>query len=428
GTPEAYDMIFPGGAFRKALLEAWLTSIWISNSPFRPTEYADDLTWIFDHPVKNDSWNGSSLSMNNRYAYVNVSAIHYGGWYDLFTQATLDGFYGYNYLGGSRAQGKQRLVMGPVGHGEFGRMSRTFNGASTLRFRNANQNPLGEWEYEMRSAAMFNTTINWTTPNVAYYLMGDVADPLVDANKWIYTTGWPVPYNNKSYYLNGNKSLSLAAPGANQTISYLYDPADPVSTKGGNNFCQNATLELDALGTPDPDYLNQRNKYPEGIGPYDQARAQNFSRQDIIVFESPALMTPLTITGRVTANLWVSSNCTDTTFTAMLMDQYENGSCYNIMDGILVMRYRDGIDQVAADLQGVTYYRITIDLWSTAWQFNTGHKIKVAISSSNYPRFERHPNNSNPITNHPSLFNIANNSILCGTGLYNASITLPVVA
>jgi predicted acyl esterase len=91
------------------------------------------------------------------------------------------------------------------------------------------------------------------------------------------------------------------------------------------------------------------------------------------------------------------------------------------------MRYRDGFDHEAGDLHDGEYYRITVDLTSTAWQFNTGHRIKVAISSSNYPRFERHPNNNLALTNHPSNFNIANNTVLCGTGIHNASIVLPTV-
>ncbi len=165
----------------------------------------------------------------------------------------------------------------------------------------------------------------------------------------------------------------------------------------------------------------------EGIGPYDQQQAGNLKRKDVIVFETAPLGSPVSVVGRIAVNLWVASNCTDTAFTAMLMDRYEDGRCYNVLDGIQVMRYREGPDHLAANMAGGQYYRITIDLWSTAWQFNTGHKITVAISSSNYPRFERHPNNSLPASNHPGNFYIANNTILCGAGIYNASIVLPTV-
>ncbi|NMC03928.1 MAG: CocE/NonD family hydrolase [Candidatus Lokiarchaeota archaeon] len=427
GSPEFYDILYPGGALRKSLVERWNTDNWIMNKPTRLTEYDDSISWIVGHPVKNAAWNSTSLSMNNRFANVNVSAIHVGGWYDVFSQGTIDGFVGYNYHGGSGAQGKQRLVMAPIAHGNFGEMSSTFSGASTLRFKNLEGDPTWIWEAQMRSAAIFGTTMNWSDPCVAFYLMGDVNDENVNANKWFFANQWPLPHANTTLYFHGNKTLSGNVPASNASMSYLYDPAFPVNTKGGNNLYQYTALELDALGTPDPAYGNLRKKYPVGIGPYDQKQAGNLGRADVIVFESGVLSAPLTIVGRVKADLWVASNCTDTAFTVMLMDEYTNGSCYNVLDSILVTRYRNGVDHEAGDLQAGKYYRITVDLTSTAWQFNAGHKIKVAISSSNYPRFERHPNNNLPLTNHPGSFNTANNTLLCGTGIYNASIVLPTV-
>jgi putative CocE/NonD family hydrolase len=426
GSPEIHDhLIFQGGAFRKGLLESWLAMIAVQNEPERPTEYADALAWYFAHPLKDNAWNGTSLSLNNRYANVKVSALHVGGWYDIFDQGTIDGFVGYNYNGSASAIGKQRLVMGPIGHGNFGELSKDFNHASTLRFRGGDISGHANWEAEMRNAAIFGSDINWSAPRVAYYLMGDVNDLACTANKWYYADDWPVPHSDTVYYLQGDKSLATGVPGTNQTLSYLYDPADPVMTRGGNNFVSTvASLEPDALGVPNEGRVLQY----EGIGPYDQQAAGNLGRSDVIVFQSPVLAAPVSVVGRVTVDLWIASNCTDTAFTAMLMDEFTNGSCYNVLDGITVARYREGFDHAAGDLQDGKYYKISIDLWSTAWQFNTGHRIKLAISSSNYPRFERHPNNSLPLTNHPGGFNIANNTILCGPGIYNASIVLPTAA
>ncbi|MEX2681751.1 MAG: CocE/NonD family hydrolase [Candidatus Sigynarchaeota archaeon] len=425
GSPEYYDyMIFQGGAFRKGMIESWLYMISESNKPKRPTEYSDAIAWYFGHPLKDNAWNGTSLSLNNRYANVKVSALHVGGWYDIFSQGTLDGFVGYNYNGAASALGKQRLVMGPIGHGKFGELSAAFNHASTLRFPDADASRHANWEAEMRNAAIFGGDINWSGPRVAYYLMGDVNDPSSTANKWYYANDWPVPHSDTTYYLHGNRSLATVVPGTNQTISYVYDPDDPVPTRGGNNLISTvASLEPDALGLPQGGRVLQY----EGIGPYDQQAAGNLGRSDVIVFQSPVLTAPVSVVGRVMVNLWIASNCSDTAFTAMLMDQFPNGSCYNVLDGIAVTRYREGYDHVASDLQDGRYYKISIDLWSTAWQFNTGHRIKIAISSSNYPRFERHPNNSLPLTNHPGSFNVARNTILCGTGMYNASIVLPTV-
>nr|MDO8086199.1 CocE/NonD family hydrolase [Candidatus Sigynarchaeum springense] len=429
GSPEFYDhAIFQGGAFRKGMIETWMKEILEDgNEPRRPNEYSDDIAWLFAHPLKGPAWNSTSLSMNGRYANVKVSALHVGGWYDIFSQGTIDGFVGYNYGGGASALGKQRLVMGPFGHGTFGDLSDYFNHSSSLRFSDGDTSGHASWEAEMRDAAIKGTPINWSAPCIAYYLMGDTVHPTANANKWHYAYQWPVPHINQTYYLYGNKTLGTSVPPSNQTISYLYDPTNPVPTRGGNNLNQIASLEGDGIGVPSSDDPTRVLNF-EGIGPYDQQRAGNLGRDDVVVFESAPLGAPVSVVGRIYVNLWVASNCTDTAFTAMLMDRYEDGRCFNVLDGIQVMRFREGYDHVAANMNGGQYYRISIDLWSTAWQFNTGHRITLAISSSNYPRFERHPNNSLPASNHPGNFNVANNTILCGTGIHNASIVLPTVA
>ncbi|MBN2150637.1 MAG: CocE/NonD family hydrolase [Candidatus Lokiarchaeota archaeon] len=429
GSPEYHDhVVYQGGAFRKGLLETWIrNSMYLANEPRRSTEYSDALAWYFGHQLKDAAWNSTSLSMNDRYAGVKASALHVGGWYDIFSQGTIDGFVGYNYHGGPGAAGKQRLVMGPVGHGQFGVMSDFFNHASSLSFREGDTSGHAGWEAEMRDAAIKGTPINWSGPCVAYFLMGDAEHPTAAANKWHYADQWPVPHVNTTYYFHGNGTLGSAAAASNQTVSYLYDPANPVPTRGGNNLNQIATLEGDGLGIPAEDDPTRVLNF-EGIGPYDQQRAGNIGRCEVILFETEPLAAPLSVVGRVSVNLWVASNCTDTAFTAMLLDRYEDGRCYNVLDGIQVMRYREGPDHVATGMAGGQYYRVSVDLWSTAWQFNTNHRIGIAISSSNYPRFERHPNNSLPLTNHPGSFNVANNTVLCGAGAYNASVVLPTVA
>ncbi len=432
GAPELYDhMIFQGGAFRKAMLESWVYTIWKDNSPGRATEYSDAIDWIVSHQVKDASWNTTSLSMGHRYASVNVSAIHFGGWYDICSQGTIDGFIGYNYHGGPGALGKQRLVMGPYGHGKFGVLTPVFN-ATSLAFPRADESRHAGWENEMRSAALAGTPVNWSEPCVAYYLMGDVNQPssVTGANKWYYASGWPANDSTRVLYVASNGSLIDSNPAGNANVSCLYDPRYPVLTKGGNNLMADyASLELDALGFNnwDGDKHPDRVEQFVGTGPYDQAAARNLARSDVLVFESAPLPFPLSVVGNVRASLWVASNCTDTAFTVMLMDRYQNGSCYNILDGILVMRSRDGYNITAPDMIGGQAYEISVDLWSTAYQFNTGHRITIAISSSNYPRFERHPNHSGAFTNHPSSFNVANNSVLTG-GMYPSCIVLPVVS
>ncbi|MHA1889711.1 MAG: CocE/NonD family hydrolase, partial [Promethearchaeota archaeon] len=428
GTPDFHDiMVYQGGAFRKSQIESWLWLIAQANNPKRENEYNNSISWIINHPLKNESWNTTSLSINDKWINVTSSALHINGWYDIMSQGTLDGFVGYQYKGGYGARGKQRLIMGPAAHGVFGALSNVFN-ASTLHFPAADESGHSNWEQVMRDAALNGGYINWSEPSVAYYLMGDVNDPNVNANRWKYADKWPIDHVNTSLYIQDNNHLQFTNQILAGNYSFIYDPANPVPTRGGNNLMQIAYLEKDALGMnnyPGDPYLNRVEQFV-GIGPYDQKATGILNRSDVLVFTSDRLSEPFTITGHVWVKLTVSSNCSDTAFTAMLLDEYPNGSAYNILDGIKVMRSRNGPDQEAPALIFGQKYEILIDLWSTAYQFNSNHKIMLAISSSNYPRFERHPNNNDPLSNHPSDFNIANNTIFHGS-IYNSCVILPKV-
>lgn len=432
-TPEIYtQMLFPGGAFRKGLVEGWLAAINASNSPTRtPDELTSDLATIFDHPLMNGTfYNTMSLATNDRYANIHASAIHIGGWYDIFDQGIIDGFSGYQYNGGTGAYGHQRLIMGPIGHGAFGGLAKDGLPIKFLEFPNPTFSLQEEWENEMRDAACQGMHINWSKACVAYYLMGDVDHPGPGANLWHTASQWPLPdTNNVSWYLNGNMSLTTAPAATNKNNSFLYNPVNPVPTIGGNNLFDITTLQPGSLGVLQ---ANGRVDNFEGIGPYDQNETlpdgigNVLLRPDVLVYSSPVLSSPLTVTGRVTVRLNVTTNCTDTAFTAKLMDEYSNGNCFNILDGIQVLSARNGPNIQVAAVNGKTY-SITIDLWSTAYQFNTGHRIVLAISSSNYPRFERNPNklelpNDNPEQNG---FCIANNTI-CIMPITGSALELPV--
>jgi hypothetical protein len=131
----------------------------------------------------------------------------------------------------------------------------------------------------------------------------------------------------------------------------------------------------------------------------------------------------VTVAGNVQVTLNVTTNCTDTAFTAKLMDEYANGSCFNILDGIQTLSALNGLLNRTAAVPG-RFYTITIDLWSTAYQFNTGHRIVLAISSSNYPRFERNPNVFQVLSDHPSGFVVANNTV-CSSPVTGSALVLP---
>jgi hypothetical protein len=234
-------------------------------------------------------------------------------------------------------------------------------------------------------------------PSVWYYTMGDV--DVIDApgNQWRYADDWPVPADNVSWYFNDNRSLKKNLPTIQQHLTYIYDPTNPVPTIGGQN------LDLPA-------------------GSFDQTSIEG--RNDVLLFTSDVLVEPYEITGPVKARLFVSSDCPDTDFTVKLTDVYPDGKSMLITDGILRMRNRNGFDHWEFMNPG-QIYEIEVDLWSTSYIWNIGHRIRVAVSSSNYPRFLANPNTQDSISEN-STYNIALNTLhICN--LHPSCIIFPEI-
>jgi putative CocE/NonD family hydrolase len=154
------------------------------------------------------------------------------------------------------------------------------------------------------------------------------------------------------------------APEGEQAKAYAYDPKNPVPNIGGQE-----------LGVP--------------LGPMDQRRVEN--RPDVLLFSTGPLEKPFEATGRVTAKLFVSSDCPDTDFTVKLCDVYPDGRSMLVTDGVLRARYHKSFEEESL-LEPGQVYELDVDLWSTSLIFNKGHRIRVAVSSSNSPRFEANPN------------------------------------
>ncbi len=350
-TPDMYThAMYPGGEFRKNLVEEWLKN---QGSTYVLPELWDHENYTMDY------W--TNISLADKWDQVNVPAIHIGGWYDIFTQGTIDGFLGYQHQGGPGAQGKSKLILGPWTHGGAGITKQ------------------GELTYPDNSIDNFSQALFWqmvneytmdgptdydTWPAVTYYVMGDVTDPNASGNEWRYADDWPIPFIERAWYLQTDGSLQTSIPTDEQQFSYYYDPTNPVPTVGGGN-----------LNIP--------------AGPFDQRSVEN--RSDVLVFTSPVLEQPYEATGSIKAQLFVSSDCPDTDFTVKLTDVYPDGRSMLITDGILRMRNRNGFDHWELMEPG-TIYQVDVDLWSTSYVWNTGHQIRIAISSSNYPRCLNNPN------------------------------------
>ncbi len=394
-TPDLYKTsIYQGGAFRESLSTEWarLTA---------PNNYLYQLEQLTKHSLKDKFYNSTSLFMDigPTFENVSVSAIHIGGWYDLFQQGTLDGYIGYDDHGLTSAQGKQLLIMGPFTHGfpSEGQQGELFFPTKSVSASNLYLN----WEQQLFDHALLGTQFDWTDNRVAYYMMGDLNDSSSDVNNYRFAKDWPIPYVNDTWYFDVEGAfLNNTLPLANLNYSYLYDPRNPVPTLGGTNLI-----------------------IPSG--PFDQRSIEN--RTDVLVFDSSILTSPYETIGHMWAHLYVKSNCTNTDFTVKISDVYPDGKSILISDGIINAARRDGFNFTAPDLNGVKFAEVDIDLWSTAYKFNAGHKIRIAISSSNYPRFAANPNTgaAQQIYSYQYLQKfIANNSILVSPD-YPSHIILP---
>jgi putative CocE/NonD family hydrolase len=360
--------MYPGGEFRKNMIEEWLKG--------------QDSTYILPELLAHENYTldyWTNVSLEDNWQDVNVPAIHIGGWYDIFTQGTIDGFLGYQHQGGPGAIGKSKLIIGPWTHGGAGT---TMQGQLTYP-RNSvdNFSQLLFWqmvdEYTMNGPTDFDS---W--PAVTYYVMGDVNDTNASGNEWRYADDWPVVYTEQAWFFQTDGSLQTTIPVDAPPLTYTYDPTQPVPTIGGGN-----------LNIP--------------AGPYDQRPVEN--RSDVLVFSSPVLSTPYEATGPVIARLFVSSDCPDTDFTVKLTDVYPDGRSMLITDGILRMRNRNGTDHWELMEPG-TVYQVDVDLWSTSYIWNTGHQIRVDISSSNYPRCLNNPNTPDGIYKN-TTYTIAHNNL-----------------
>lgn len=342
-----------GGAFRKADIENWTTS-----NQFDPKS----LQIVRDHPNDDDYW--AKFDTTKHFDRMNVPAVHVGGWFDMFLQGTIDQFTGRQHHGASGAKGTQKLVIGPWQHA-VGKMP-----AGQLTFPNATSIP-----HAYDALRWFTHYLNGTDngvekePAVAYYVMGDTATPGAPGNEWRYANDWPIPAKETPVYLTGDRRLSLEKPATAATPhEYTFDPANPCPTIGGAN------LTIDR-------------------GPMDQRKIEG--RGDVLVFTSDVLDKPVEVTGRVLAKIFISSSAADTDLSVRLCDVYPDGRSMLIAEGMQRLRHRKSKAQPQPLTPG-QIEEVTVDCWSSSQIFNTGHRVRVTITSSNYPRFDVNPGTGHP--------------------------------
>ncbi|HEX7319415.1 MAG TPA: CocE/NonD family hydrolase [bacterium] len=383
-SPSMYHYTaFNGGEFRKALTETWLNSMgtpWLIDS-------------ICNHPDYDTMW--SYVDLTARWDSASCPIFHITGWYDIFLDGQLDAF--------PQLQARfhnQRLFIGPWGHSSWGSQYQ----GDLVYPANANMN---QTEFYLMMFDWYNYWLKDSTPalepQVLFYLMGDCeTQDTTNWNRWVQADTWPLPavlYKNL-YLHSGNLCDTFPPNQAGVHDTFAYDPQDPCPTYGGREYIGLST----------------------GYGPINQNPIEG--RPDVLVYTTPVLTAPVAVIGKLQAVLYAASNRFDTDWTVRITDVYPDGQSYLVTDNIMMARHRHGLDIQDSLVPGQPD-TFSIDLWSTAQVFNAGHRIRVIVSSSNYPRFEKNPNTGAPFRRDDPNTLTARQTVYCSSDL-PSRIRMPV--
>jgi putative CocE/NonD family hydrolase len=345
-----------------------LTSYRLFNLDGRQTMKAAELApyyldWLA-HPNYDDYW--KRVSIEEHFGDISVPALHIAAWYDIFLGGSLRNFEGIKAHGGSEAaRNGQQLLVTIGGHSGDKRKVGDVDFGPDAAF-NEDEAAL-DW-YDFLFKGVQNRFASGKP--VKLFVMG--------ANQWREEEAWPLARAHATRYFmhsagaanssRGNGTLSATGPGKETADQYTYDPARPVPTVGGPLCC-------------DSDHW--------APGPRDQRGVE--AREDVLVYSTPALSQDIEVTGPVSVELYAKSSAADTDFTAKLVDVWPDGFAQNLTEGILRARYRESQENPTMITPG-QIYKFTIDLWATSNVFKRGHILRLEISSSNFPRFDRNLN------------------------------------
>jgi putative CocE/NonD family hydrolase len=352
--------------------------------------------WL-DHPAYDSYW--KQWAIDEQYASIQVPSLTVSAWYDIFQGGSLKNYMGLKAHAGNEAARKgQHLIIAIGGHSGSSRTVGAVDFGPDAPF---DENTVTLDWYDYLFLGKQNEFASGKP--VKIFVMGE--------NKWRSEDSWPLERAKETRYLlhsagkantaTGNGALSVASAQKGAPDTYIYDPANPVPTVGGPLCCDSEHL---------------------APGPKDQQAVE--SRPDVLVYSTPALDQDLEVTGPIALNLYASSSAVDTDFTAKLVDVWPNGFEQNLTEGILRARYRESTATAQPIVPG-KIYEYKIDLWSTSNVFLKGHKIRLEVSSSNFPRFDRNLNTGGSAAT-DSTFVKATNTIYHDTA-HPSALVLPVV-
>lgn len=403
-----------------AAMEAVDIHAWFRDMPWAPGRSPVSLApsyeaYLFEQWTKgtfDDYWKQPGIWAEGFHdVWPDAPMVHMSSWFDPYPRTATD-----NYIGlKAQKRGPVRLILGPWTHGD-----RSLTWAGDVDFGPEatldGQLATDFWELRVRWFDHWLRGVENgvdTEPAVHYFLMGggsgrrNGAGRLDHGGRWMTSTDWPLPEaEDTPYYLRADGSLSTAASTAEgERRDYRYDPTAPVPSIGGT-ITSGAPIMVG--------------------GAFDQVEREDFfgseppyrplaDREDVLVFQTPPLEEDMEVTGPLVVRLWISSDCPDTDFTAKLIDvyppneDYPNGFAMNLTDGIIRCRYRDSWEEPSF-MQAGQRYEVTIEAFPTSNLFKAGHRIRIDVSSSNYPHFDLNFNTGEP-EGEATYVRVANNTI-----------------
>lgn len=417
---------YVGGAFSLALMESWTVQMaaeaahrrgerateaelrtadrvieqwypWLPLKDFPPLKKVGLMPHFFDflqHPAHDDFWH--EWDLEPRYQNIQLPCLHIGGWYDTFISGTVLNYERLSALN----QAEQRLLVGPWYHLPWSQHT------GALDFGDEARNLVSEYQLAWFDAWLKADRRKLEAlPRVRLFIMGE--------NRWQDASQWPLPgteywpfylhSGGRANSLSGDGSLSTSPPAQEPPDIYVYDPHDPVPSLGGHSCC-----------------------YPDRspMGPADQRPVE--TRNDVLVYTSEALTRPLKIAGRISATIWAATTARDTDFTVKVCDVFPDGQAINLTEGIIRGRYRESRERELL-LEPHRVYRFDIDVGVTANVFQPGHRLRVEVSSSNFPAFDRNPNTGGPFGEDEEFDLTPATQMVFHSAQYPSHLSLPVV-
>jgi hypothetical protein len=361
---------------------------------------------VFDAMIRrtpNDpAWYQGALFHDNM--RINVPGLWYMSYYDIAIAANLELYNFVRKTAKGEAANQQWAIIAPVGHCQFTRATeKTIVGERDMGDARLNYQEI-MYGFLDRFLKGEKSAVLDALPKVTYYTMG--------MNKWQGSDSWPpegakpmtffLSSGGKANTLNGDGALTLKAPSVDRPDRFSYDPMNPVPTHGGYRVTNN-------VGGVD--------------GSYDQRKVEE--RPDVLVYTTAPFKEGLEVTGTMTPTLYVSSDVKDTDFTVKVIDVYPDGRAFTLDESIQRMRYRDGYDKPLVWMESGKVYKVTLLPLTTSNFFDVGHRLRVEVSSSSFPEYDRNLNTGG--RNYDEVTGVVAHNAVHHSARYPSSLTVTVM-